>query len=492
MKLNIAACALSLGIMCAMTSCSLDSDNMSYTFYDDVAIKSVSFGTLTRTIHTIGKSGKDSTYTSTYTGSYYPLSIDQKTRTITCVDSLLFGTDLKKVFLNVSTVNSASPYITYNDSSYTYISSTDTIDLSEPRKISVISNDGMHRCNYTISVAAHKEEADSFTWSSVTAECAQFKAMNSIRAVSLNGKLFCLGNKMPEAVENFDATAATLFAIDVDAAFAPEELRSFAKGSQIAAGDNSVYVFSPAYTMTEEGNTVDKVPVLYCSKDEGATWTEVSSEGVNTVSALVAVCNGVVYAVDKAGRLIETADEGATWAESSVDDNASLFPSTNVSAMMETLKSNNEMKRLVVLGKDANASASGVASVWSRLYDTTTSYVEPWISQPWDSSNGYKLPALRSLSATAYGEYLLAIGDKENSLESTDYSQIYTSIDHGLTWKNNGCFRLPKGFSVPAESDAAIVADKNNTLWIICCGSGAVWRGRLHRMTWAENQKYFD
>lgn len=477
MKLNIALGALSLGILCAITSCSLDSDYSTYTYSDDTAITAVSFGKLTRTMHTTTKAGKDSTYISTYTGSVYPISIDQKTRTIFNADSLPYGTDPAKILLSVSTKNSASAYLVKGDTAYTFIQSTDTIDFTNQQKIAVVSQDGMNRCDYKMTVTVHKEDADSFTWSPAVTDDV-IKTMENVRAVALNDKIFCLGTKFDTTPGYTEEAAADLLCSSINGAFAPSVVRSFAKNAQITASDNDIYVLSNG--------------TLCSSSDEGATWNDVANA---EIASLVAAHNNVVYAINNAGTLVESADNGVTWTASAVDEKDAPLPMKNACAFVQKVKTNDDMTRLTIIGTPADDSQA-YAAVWSRLYDGTLNSAADWMYQPWEPSNSYKLAALGGLSTTSYGEYMLAIGELRASIgkngETADYAQIYTSIDHGLTWKNDKSFRLPKGFEVKKASNAAIVADKNNILWIICGGTGQVWHGRLHRMTWKEQQTYFQ
>ena len=36
-----------------------------------------------------------------------------------------------------------------------------------------------------------------------------------------------------------------------------------------------------------------------------------------------------------------------------------------------------------------------------------------------------------------------------------------------------------------------MTVDENQYLWIVCGGSGQVWRGRLSQLGWATQQKVF-
>ena len=92
-----------------------------------------------------------------------------------------------------------------------------------------------------------------------------------------------------------------------------------------------------------------------------------------------------------------------------------------------------------------------------------------------NSGNNYYLPKLSNLSVTAYDNKLLAIGG--------ECDKLYYSEDCGICWKQNVSFVLPEGFSA---SKASIVVDDDYFVWIVCTGSGQVWRGRLNKMGWKK------
>jgi hypothetical protein len=64
---------------------------------------------------------------------------------------------------------------------------------------------------------------------------------------------------------------------------------------------------------------------------------------------------------------------------------------------------------------------------------------------------------------------------------------IYQSRDNGITWKYNPWYVFPDEFDSHATKVTATV-DADNFLWLHCEGSGQVWRGRLNKLGW-ENQE---
>ena len=127
-----------LAIMSAMTAC-VGSDTET-TYYSDTALTGFTLGTVkyTRTYHVTTTSGADSTYTitSSYSGSAYPVRINQNTNTVYNSDSLIYGTNLSRVVCSLTTLNNGLIYFQDLDDPtvYTYYSSTDSLDLSKERK----------------------------------------------------------------------------------------------------------------------------------------------------------------------------------------------------------------------------------------------------------------------------------------------------------------------------------------------------------------------
>ena len=70
------------------------------------------------------------------------------------------------------------------------------------------------------------------------------------------------------------------------------------------------------------------------------------------------------------------------------------------------------------------------------------------------------------------------------------FAHIYESLDGGLAWKTRSYLPLPSGLQCN-DGIVAMMTDADNNLWLVCGGSGQVWRGRLNRLGWQENQTSF-
>ncbi len=58
--------------------------------------------------------------------------------------------------------------------------------------------------------------------------------------------------------------------------------------------------------------------------------------------------------------------------------------------------------------------------------------------------------------------------------------------DKGITWQNDSLMSLPIGFKC-ASSSFALVADNNSCVWLICGGSGQIWKGHINQVNWKKD-----
>ena len=92
---------------------------------------------------------------------------------------------------------------------------------------------------------------------------------------------------------------------------------------------------------------------------------------------------------------------------------------------------------------------------------------------------------MTSTTLVPYDDKVLAFG-----LSATGELESYISSDGGRTWKDEA-----SGYTFPVVSDPtdiSAVSDAEGFLWIVCSGSGEVWRGRLNRMSWSEDDGAFE
>lgn len=476
MKRIIRPFVILFSAMLLTVSCLSGDDYNDIIYYGDTAITSFSLGTLKRTMWTEASDGSDSSYVAQLDCSSYAFYIDQFKKEIYNPDSLPVGTDAAHVLCNVSSKNSSVVVIAYKDvedkDSLVVYSSSDSIDFTEPRDFRVYANDGTAYRSYTVKVNVHKEHPDSINWQDM-GECQAFKSMSGMKAVALGGKLFVFGaTSAGTAVYSASAGGSLAWAeLDTDIAL------------DGGAYKNVVVKDDAMYTLSDGG-------VL--RSDDGKAWDEVGGTGLKQ---LLAAGKGKLYALDGNGGIVVSEDDGATWDEDNIVDDAGMLPTENVSYGCLPVATDKNAERVVIVGnRDIDNSAfaeDSVAMVWSKIEEYSDgSRTHSWVFNSED--NGYRLPRLADLSVTVYGDALVALGGRGLGTSTAEaFSGFYVSEDSGITWHADGTLYLPEGFTNADKDVFAMVSDDDNYLWIICGGTGKVWRGRLNRLGWEDAQTSF-
>lgn len=476
MKRIIRPFVILFSAMLLTVSCLSGDDYNDIIYYGDTAITSFSLGTLKRTMWTEASDGSDSSYVAQLDCSSYAFYIDQFKKEIYNPDSLPVGTDAAHVLCNVSSKNSSVVVIAYKDvedkDSLVVYSSSDSIDFTEPRDFRVYANDGTAYRSYTVKVNVHKEHPDSINWQDM-GECQAFKSMSGMKAVALGGKLFVFGaTSAGTAVYSASAGGSLAWAeLDTDIAL------------DGGAYKNVVVKDDAMYTLSDGG-------VL--RSDDGKAWDEVGGTGLKQ---LLAAGKDKLYALDGNGGIVVSEDDGATWDEDNIVDDAGMLPTENVSYGCLPVATDKNAERVVIVGnRDTNNSAfaeDSVAMVWSKIEEYSDgSRTHSWVFNSED--NGYRLPRLADLSVAVYGDALVALGGRGLGTSTAEaFSGFYVSEDSGITWHADGTLYLPEGFTNADKDVFAMVSDDDNYLWIICGGTGKVWRGRLNRLGWEDAQTSF-
>jgi hypothetical protein len=317
------------------------------------------------------------------------------------------------------------------------------MDFSQPREFYVFSSSEKYFKKYTVTIVAHKEIADTIIWKNINID-NDIKNYTSVKAGVCNNNLVVLGK-----------TASG------------SEFKTFVDGSL-----KKTRSFSANATMTTDGNTIYVTDggVIYSSSD-AKNWNTVSAD----VKSVLGVCGKEMFAMSNANKLMMSLDNGVSWKNDNIDDDAKFIPSSDINFVSFSANSNADIKRAFVIG---NSSAnSKTAEVWSKVVEENTDKDQSWLYQNFNEGNSYYLPRLSNLSVAEYDNNMLAIGGK--------CDKLYYSIDCGICWKENKNIKLPKEFSA---STASIAVDDDYFIWIVCTGSGQVWKGRLNKMGW-DNKK---
>ena len=369
MRRNRISFYILLSFVLVFTSC-LKDDDTTTVYPSDAAITSFVLGSLKQYVTTKAKNGSDSTYTKTLTGSKYKFYIDQVNRTIYNPDSLPYGTDVKRVLCTITAKNSGTIAIKkVTSDTLLYYNSNDSIDFSTPRTLKVFSLDGTNVVDYTVNVNVRKEIPDTFIWNNVSsqpfvAEAAAMKALSC-------------GNQMFVMVSN--GTSSTLYGTDETSGVEwtpmgwninmPIPANAY---ENIVSKNNTLYLYC--------GNTILK-------STDGNYWEKTANA---YLSRLVAAYGNYIYALDLQGKLVASADEGATWQPETLDSDASLLPTQDLSYCIIPSAINPDTKTLLLVG-NRNASHypdDNQAHVWSKVIegdDTDSAHSTPcrWAKTYW-------------------------------------------------------------------------------------------------------------
>lgn len=474
-------------------SCLGDDDSSDVTYYGDTAITAFSLGTLNRHLtmkatSTFDDEGNpvDSAYTTTVTGSDYDFYIDQLNNEIYNPDSLPTNTDTTRVICSVSSKNSGVVIINYtsqeNTDSLAYYSSSDSVDFSKVREFRVYANDGTAYRKYSVKINVHKEEADSFTWKSpVSVE--KLKNVTGMKAVCFDGKMWLFAS---------DGTQTHAYTAELNAPDAWEDvslnvtLDANAYADVVSDGQSLYTLSNGTLMLSADGKSWNDAARLNGVGDNNVALSDLTHlVGADSRYVYALTTDGIAYA--KPSMIwMWTKDEGFS-------GDASTLPTQDVTSGVLALKTNKNTERIIMVGnrRDTVFQTDTVAVVWSKIEENDdNSDAHKWMCC--NDENVYQLPRLTGLTAVSYGEALVALGGKGMDGSSTPaFKQLYVSLDNGLTWQKNSSYPLPNGFTNGDSDVFAMAMDTDNYLWIVCGGTGAVWRGRLNNLGWTSEKKSF-
>ncbi len=448
---------------CSMfcTSCLGDTEETDLSAYDDAAIIAFSLGTLNKYTYTKGDDGLETLSKTTYNGADYKFYIDHDKGEIYNPDSLPYGTDAAHVLCVVTSKNSG--YITLldteNENTMLAYSSSDSINFTTARKFVVTSLNGERQRQYTVKVNVHQQEADKFYWSKTTTSNA-LASLTDIRSFVCGNHLFLVGAQLSKG-HIYTATlpeGKNWQHLNTNIGTLPADI-----SHRIVTDGTSIYMLKDSEIWKSE---------------DGANWTKTADA---TISTLIGATTEELYAISSTGTLVSSADMGQTWEEETLDHDATLLPTADVSMMISTLTTNAQVKRLLLVGhRDATTYATDLwAQAWSKIIDPDAA--QPWMYYTLTDSK-FLLPMLKNLQVVSYGSALLAIGGAgEGASTAEALSQIYYSPDSGVTWMSDDRYTWPSDMNA---TEAAIATDSDNFLWVVCSGSGQVWRGRLTQLGW--------
>ena len=472
----LSTAVLLLSAISLLTSC-LGNNDEKTTYYGETAITSFKLGTLKRTIHTKNSAGKDSVYTTTIDCSGYSFYIDQINNRIYNPDSLPKGVDVGKVICTIAAKNGGVILLKDNDSdSLFYYNTSDSINFKQAREfrvMSAVNSSETATRSYLIDVNVHKEVADSFSWNNLATNNPQIAALTAMRGYALGGFVYVVGNKGAgvEVYRTAESDGATWSAVTPNIALSTEAYKN------IAIQDGTAYLLNDG--------------AIYTSSDF-KTWQKGASAA--TIKQLLGSGTKKLYALTTTSGLAASVDKGATWIVEKLDNDAALLPTEDVSFVCRHGSAGDAVDYLTIIGNRADSySKDSTAMVWGKVEELSAGgKTQAWTYYPIARSDRYKAQRLTNLQAVLYGNGMRAIGGSgRGASKAKAFTQVYTSEDGGLHWPKDTVVTMPTGFS-SSETSFALVTDSQHRLWIICGGTGQVWKGLLSGLAWKKEDTIFQ
>lgn len=411
MKKILRTLCVLLGASTWLTSCLNTDNDMTVVSYGDMAITSMTLGTLNRYTETKSAStGNDTIIKSTFTGSNYPLSIDHLNCRIYNMRELPMGTDLEHVVFSLTTKNGGRVAVKSQISdSIQWYSSVDSIDFSNPRVLRVFAIDGSGSRDYTVTLTASETIGIDFQWKQMA------------------------DNEDLAGWE--DETRLVMFRDTV-----------YAVSGQVVVKDNVAYTLKEGELQRSENLT---------------DWEVVTTD--TPLATLFGSGTKELFAIGTDGMVKHSEDDGQTWTDELLDDNLSLFPTTNLASVTWDYRNSDFTDYVLVAG--FHPTEADQMAVWRKLseYDGNTKG-GTWIYMPIDDINQHALPREEGLSLAYYNNKVLAMSASKKMLESRD---------QGVTWKTSVDYALPEGLT---GSKIRMAASDEAGIWLLT-DSGQLWQG---------------
>ena len=453
MKLKVLNIIFSLFIMaCGISSC-LDSDVTEYEFSSDASITAFSIADSIVTAYPAVVNGKDTTLTFGVVGAKYPFVINQKEGLIYNPDSLPFGTDVRKVVVNITADTQGIYIVAEKDSLW---ESTDSLNFEKPIQFKVMAEIGSFGRNYTAKINVHQQDPDSLTWSNI--ESNFNKSIQKQKAVYANKNIYVFaadeaGISMTQTAEGSVWSELTKTNLPVGADLV----------SVMSWGDQF-------YILADQE--------LYTSMD-GLNWNKV--ETTQRFSQLLANIHNTytqkMVGIDMDNYCLESED-GITWTRN--EEMPAEFPKSNFASVNFALNTNAKISKIVLLG-DNGLATDTTTTTWTQL--STEDY---WTELTLENSKN-ACPKLENQGLIHYNNELYTFGGSgqfKGTLEP--FSHFYVSIDNGISWEAiTSKFMFPTAFNdlyEAASGNYSYVVDDQQYIWIMWSQTGEVWRGRLNKL----------
>lgn len=442
-----------LMVLVSHTSCSKEETTTSTD--DHCYISSFSLGMLKRDVHVVSSAGADSTFRISFSGSYFPMIINNRKMTIENVDSMPIGTLTNAALANISFTGSAVYYRYQTAAEWFEYHATDSINFSAPIEFAVHPYDGSSPRIYTVRVNVHKQDGDAFSWLKLE-DSDLLTAFVDAKLTECDGKLYLLGTlsdgTMACAWRGTDASSSWTL--------------------QAVAGADKAEVATLCSTSTLLLMSTSQGALL--ASDDGINWSEMCapSEG----RRLIGLSHNRIYATVN-GKIISSSDGGVTWTTEKMDDEAAKLPTAKQN--LTVCEQPNGYTRLLLVGETAD-NTNGHAEVWSKAWRVDANEASTtWMYYSQASDNAWLCPIMSPLFVFSYSDGILAFGGASQDGKYQALERMLLSSDYGLTWKPSNFFVLPsalKGTTSPIYA----TLDEEDFIWIVA--GNTTYRGRLNKL----------
>ena len=444
----------------AITACKEDDDTV---LSSNCSIKNFTLGQLKREIQYTDTTGKDTFYVISFSGSYYPLHIDQVKQTILLRSPLPTGTRLGAVLASAS-FEGALFYRAWDpspeDTAWHAFSTSDSIDFRQPLRFRVSSTDGSSYRDYYLRLDCRTNEASAYTWTKVNDDCCP--ASDERRLLAWKDTLFLMTRNTETG------QCAWQWSVASDQTPLGKVWTAVAESQSVNADPQTLSSFHDKLWLS----SADGRELWTFDKADHQLRLHHSFDGASGLSALTlfASSDRALYGIgttDGGQRAIFQSTDGNTWTSMAADDDMNLFPTTPTSVAYTQVNAN---ERVLVAGA-ADGGTADTCEVWSLLEGSA----EPWTYFTPAPDNPYRLPVLADLNIISYNNLLLAFGGASAKGRKA-LSVCYVSHDNGITWRTDGDLNIPDALKGTDGRIAAATYDGD--IWV--CAGKEIWRARLN------------
>lgn len=453
-------------------SCLNDNDR-DITYYDDTAITAFTLGKLSLRVDSTTKDGKkDSVYYRKLDAKNYVFYIDQINKRVYNLDSLPYGVNQKKIVGTFSTRNAGVVTLKSltSDSTAYYKNGQDSVDFTSERTFVVYSNSQKYSQKYTVDVRVHKQKPNDFKWNQL-ATVPAFASLQGLRVANAGSMVLVFGSTGSATVVYGSPIADGKSWAKLAPSFSPDA----------NAWKNAVSFNGTAYVLS--GGRLWK-------SDDATSWTDLGV-AASAMSRLLGASNAGLHLLGTDGQLY-LAKAGTTQiASQALAASSAYLPQQDFNMVVWNHSASDKTEQVVLLGNRTEAGHAGDSApvVWGKVFE----YGQASSTQKWAYYNSLeaepRLPRMSNLQVVTHGPVLLAVGGAGMGASSSVQAlkDVYVSADGGLSWRTNRIYTMPADIA-KNTTHFAMGADKDNHVWLVCAGTGKVWRVRKNSVGWATNK----